>query len=283
MARAKLLRVAVVFAVVNSLQQPRTAPISRASRLHAFSDLATHLIALDVEAFKSSHLIALELPDVEAIKSSVTDNLDAAVAAKTSALDAIEATKSSAEAAKDTVLAPLKSAQESLDATKTSVEAAKDSAVGTVLAPIKSAQETIDAAKSSALDAKDSAVAQALAPIKSAQDTIGASLPDIPLPDIPLPDIPLPKGAALPKVSLPAFDALPKVSLPAFDGGDPGDGPFAAAKATLRTAGIGAAVGGVVGARLGWAARGWAQAASTAKDGVSGALGKAKDAVSGKA
>ena len=155
MARVNLLGVAVVFAVVNSLQQPRTAPISRASRLHAFSDLATHLIALDVEAFKSSHLVALELPDVEAIKSSVTDNLDAAVAAKTSALDAIEATKSSAEAAKDTVLAPLKSAQESLDATKTSVEAAKDSAVGTVLAPIKSAQETIDAAKSSALDAKD--------------------------------------------------------------------------------------------------------------------------------
>ena len=266
MARAKLLGVAVVFAVVNSLQQPRTAPISRASRLHAFSDLATHLIAVDVEAFKSSHLIALELPDVEAIKSSVTDNLDAAVAAKTSALDAIEATKSSAEAAKDTVLAPLKSAQESLDATKTSVEAAKDSAVGTVLAPIKSAQETIDAAKSSALDAKDSAVAQALAPIKSAQDTIGASLPDIPLPDIPLP-----KGAALPKVSLPAFD------------GDPGDGPFAAARETLRTAGIGAAVGGVVGARLGWAARGWAQAASSTKDSVSGALGKAKDAVSGKA
>ena len=248
MARAKLLGVAVVFAVVNSLQQPRTAPISRASRLHAFSDLATHLIALDVEAFKSSHLIALELPDVEAIKSSVTDNLDAAVAAKTSALDAIEATKSSAEAAKDSALA------------------AKDSAVGTVLAPIKSAQESIDAAKSSALEAKDSAVAQAMAPIKSAQDTIGASLPDIPLPDIPLP-----KGAALPKVSLPAFD------------GDPGDGPFAAAKATLRTAGIGAAVGGVVGARLGWAARGWAQAASSAKDGVSGALGKAKDAVSGKA
>ena len=267
MARAKLLGVAVVFAVVNSLQQPRTAPISRASRLHAFSDLATHLIALDVEAFKSSHLIALELPDVEAIKSSVTDNLDAAVAAKTSALDAIEATKSSAEAAKDTVLAPLKSAQESLDATKTSVEAAKDSAVGTVLAPIKSAQESLDAAKSSALDAKDSAVAQALAPIKSAQDTIGASLPDIPLPDIPLP-----KGAA-----------LPKVSLPAFGGGDPGDGPFAAAQATLRTAGIGAAVGGVVGARLGWAARGWAQAASSAKGQVSGALGKAKDAVSGKA
>ena len=65
--------------------------------------------------------------------------------------------------------------------------------------------------------------------------------------------------------------------------GDPGDGPFAAAQATLRTAGIGAAVGGVVGARLGWAARGWAQAASSAKDGVSGALGKAKDAVSGKA
>ena len=253
MARAKLLGVAVVFAVVNSLQQPRTAPISRASRLHAFSDLATHLIALDVEAFKSSHLIALELPDVEAIKSSVTDNLDAAVAAKTSALDAIEATKSSAEAAKDGALA------------------AKDSAVGTVLAPIKSAQESIDAAKSSALEAKDSAVAQAMAPIKSAQDTIGASLPDIPLPDIPLPDIPLPKGAALPKVSLPAFD------------GDPGDGPFAAAKATLRTAGIGAAVGGVVGARLGWAARGWAQAASSTKDSVSGALGKAKDAVSGKA
>ena len=267
MARVNLLGVAVVFAVVNSLQQPRTAPISRASRLHAFSDLATHLIALDVEAFKSSHLVALELPDVEAIKSSVTDNLDAAVAAKTSALDAIEATKSSAEAAKDTVLAPLKSAQESLDATKTSVEAAKDSAVGTVLAPIKSAQETIDAAKSSALDAKDSAVAQALAPIKSAQDAVGASLPDIPLPDIPLP-----KGAA-----------LPKVSLPAFGGGDPGDGPFAAAKATLRTAGIGAAVGGVVGARLGWAARGWAQAASSAKDGVSRGLGKAKDAVSGKA
>ena len=249
MARAKLLGVAVVFAVVNSLQQSRTAPISRASRLHAFSDLATHLIALDVEAFKSSHLIALELPDVEAIKSSVTDNLDAAVAAKTSALDAIEATKSSAEAAKDSALA------------------AKDSAVGTVLAPIKSAQESIDAAKSSALEAKDSAVAQAMAPIKSAQDTIGASLPDIPLPDIPLP-----KGAA-----------LPKVSLPAFDGGDPGDGPFAAAKATLRTAGIGAAVGGVVGARLGWAARGWAQAASSTKDSVSGALGKAKDAVSGKA
>ena len=236
MARVNLLGVAVVFAVVNSLQQPRTAPISRASRLHAFSDLATHLIAL-------------ELPDVEAFKSSVTDNLDAAVAAKTSALDAIEATKSSAEAAKDSALA------------------AKDSAVGTVLAPIKSAQESLDAAKSSALDAKDSAVAQALAPIKSAQDTIGASLPDIPLPDIPLP-----KGAA-----------LPKVSLPAFDGGDPGDGPFAAAQATLRTAGIGAAVGGVVGARLGWAARGWAQAASNARDGVSGALGKAKDAVSGKA
>ena len=236
MARAKLLGAAVVFAVVDALQKPQTAPISRASRLHAFSDLATHLIAL-------------ELPDVEAFKSSVTDNLDAAVAAKTSALDAIEATKSSAEAAKDSALA------------------AKDSAVGTVLAPIKSAQESLDAAKSSALDAKDSAVAQALAPIKSAQDTIGASLPDIPLPDIPLP-----KGAA-----------LPKVSLPAFDGGDPGDGPFAAAQATLRTAGIGAAVGGVVGARLGWAARGWAQAASSAKDGVSGALGKAKDAVSGKA
>ena len=236
MARAKLLGAAVVFAVVDALQKPQTAPISRASRLHAFSDLATHLIAL-------------ELPDVEAFKSSVTDNLDAAVAAKTSALDAIEATKSSAEAAKDSALA------------------AKDSAVGTVLAPIKSAQESLDAAKSSALDAKDSAVAQALAPIKSAQDTIGASLPDIPLPDIPLP-----KGAA-----------LPKVSLPAFDGGDPGDGPFAAAQATLRTAGIGAAVGGVVGARLGWAARGWAQAASNARDGVSGALGKAKDAVSGKA
>ena len=241
MARAKLLGAAVVFAVVDALQKPQTAPISRASRLHAFSDLATHLIAL-------------ELPDVEAFKSSVTDNLDAAVAAKTSALDAIEATKSSAEAAKDSALA------------------AKDSAVGTVLAPIKSAQESLDAAKSSALDAKDSAVAQALAPIKSAQDTIGASLPDIPLPDIPLPDIPLPKGAA-----------LPKVSLPAFGGGDPGDGPFAAAQATLRTAGIGAAVGGVVGARLGWAARGWAQAASNARDGVSGALGKAKDAVSGKA
>ena len=236
MARAKLLGAAVVFAVVDALQKPQTAPISRASRLHAFSDLATHLIAL-------------ELPDVEAFKSSVTDNLDAAVAAKTSALDAIEATKSSAEAAKDSALA------------------AKDSAVGTVLAPIKSAQESLDAAKSSALDAKDSAVAQALAPIKSAQDTIGASLPDIPLPDIPLP-----KGAA-----------LPKVSLPAFDGGDPGDGPFAAAQATLRTAGFGAAVGGVVGARLGWAARGWAQAASNARDGVSGALGKAKDAVSGKA
>ena len=236
MARAKLLGAAVVFAVVDALQKPQTAPISRASRLHAFSDLATHLIAL-------------ELPDVEAFKSSVTDNLDAAVAAKTSALDAIEATKSSAEAAKDSALA------------------AKDSAVGTVLAPIKSAQESLDAAKSSALDAKDSAVAQALAPIKSAQDAVGASLPDIPLPDIPLP-----KGAA-----------LPKVSLPAFDGGDPGDGPFAAAQATLRTAGIGAAVGGVVGARLGWAARGWAQAASSAKDGVSGALGKAKDAVSGKA
>ena len=73
------------------------------------------------------------------------------------------------------------------------------------------------------------------------------------------------------------------MSLPAFGGGDPGDGPFAAAQATLRTAGIGAAVGGVVGARLGWAARGWAQAASNARDGVSGALGKAKDAVSGKA
>ena len=236
MARAKLLGAAVVFAVVDALQKPQTAPISRASRLHAFSDLATHLIAL-------------ELPDVEAFKSSVTDNLDAAVAAKTSALDAIEATKSSAEAAKDSALA------------------AKDSAVGTVLAPIKSAQESLDAAKSSALDAKDSAVAQALAPIKSAQDAVGASLPDIPLPDIPLP-----KGAA-----------LPKVSLPAFGGGDPGDGPFAAAKATLRTAGIGAAVGGVVGARLGWAARGWAQAASSAKDGVSRGLGKAKDAVSGKA
>ena len=117
MARAKLLGAAVVFAVVDALQKPQTAPISRASRLHAFSDLATHLIAL-------------ELPDVEAFKSSVTDNLDAAVAAKTSALDAIEATKSSAEAAKDSALA------------------AKDSAVGTVLAPIKSAQESLDAAKS---------------------------------------------------------------------------------------------------------------------------------------
>ena len=50
-------------------------------------------------------------------------------------------------------------------------------------------------------------------------------------------------------------------------------------KATFQTAGIGAVLGGLVGAKVGWEARGAAVAASNAKDAVAAQLEKVQKAV----
>ena len=81
----------------------------------------------------------------------------------------------------------------------------------------------------------------------------------------------LPEKVGLPKVSLPGTPDLGELAEPA--------GPFAGIKATFQTAGVGAVLGGLVGAKVGWEARGAAVAAGNAKDAVVSQLAKAQKAM----
>ena len=150
---------------------------------------------------------------------------------------------------KDSVL----DARDSVLDAKDSVLDAKDAAVDSVAQAKASALEQVETTKANAVGA-------VLKPIKEAKAALPPEVQSV-----------LPEKVDLPKVSLPGTPDLGELAEPA--------GPFAGVKATFQTAGIGAVLGGLVGAKVGWEARGAAVAASNAKDAVAAQLEKVQKAV----
>ena len=151
---------------------------------------------------------------------------------------------------KDSVL----DARDSVLDAKDSVLDAKDAAVDSVAQAKASALEQVETTKANAVGA-------VLKPIKEAKAALPPEVQSV-----------IPEKVDLPKVSLPgSVPDLGELAEPA--------GPFAGIKATFQTAGIGAVLGGLVGAKVGWEARGAAVAASNAKDAVAAQLEKVQKAV----
>ena len=154
------------------------------------------------------------------------------------------------------------------DSLKDSVLDARDSvldAKDSVLDAKEAAVDSVAQAKASALEqvetTKANAVGAVLKPIKEAKAALPPEVQSV-----------IPERVDLPKVSLPgSVPDLGELAEPA--------GPFAGIKATFQTAGIGAVLGGLVGAKVGWEARGAAVAASNAKDAVAAQLEKVQKAV----
>jgi len=154
------------------------------------------------------------------------------------------------------------------DSLKDSVLDARDSvldAKDSVLDAKEAAVDSVAQAKASALEqvetTKANAVGAVLKPIKEAKAALPPEVQSV-----------IPEKVDLPKVSLPgSVPDLGELAEPA--------GPFAGIKATFQTAGIGALLGGLVGAKVGWEARGAAVAASNAKDAVAAQLEKVQKAV----
>ena len=154
------------------------------------------------------------------------------------------------------------------DSLKDSVLDARDSvldAKDSVLDAKEAAADSVAQAKASALEqvetTKANVVGAVLKPIKEAKAALPPEVQSV-----------IPEKVDLPKVSLPgAVPDLGELAEPA--------GPFAGIKATFQTAGIGAILGGLVGAKVGWEARGAAVAASNAKDAVAAQLEKVQKAV----
>ena len=153
------------------------------------------------------------------------------------------------------------------DSLKDSVLDARDSvldAKDSVLDAKEAAVDSVAQAKASALEqvetTKANAVGAVLKPIKEAKAALPPEVQSV-----------LPEKVDLPKVSLPGTPDLGELAEPA--------GPFAGIKATFQTAGVGAVLGGLVGAKVGWEARGAAVAASNAKDAVAAQLEKVQKAV----
>ncbi len=154
------------------------------------------------------------------------------------------------------------------DSLKDSVLDARDSvldAKDSVLDAKEAAVDSVAQAKATALEqvetTKANAVGAVLKPIKEAKAALPPEVQSV-----------IPEKVDLPKVSLPgAVPDLGELAEPA--------GPFAGVKATFQTAGIGAVLGGLVGAKVGWEARGAAVAASNAKDAVAAQLEKVQKAV----
>ena len=154
------------------------------------------------------------------------------------------------------------------DSLKDSVLDARDSvldAKDSVLDAKEAAADSVAQAKASALEqvetTKANAVGAVLKPIKEAKAALPPEVQSV-----------IPEKVDLPKVSLPgSVPDLGELAEPA--------GPFAGIKATFQTAGIGAVLGGLVGAKVGWEARGAAVAASNAKDAVAAQLEKVQKAV----
>ena len=154
------------------------------------------------------------------------------------------------------------------DSLKDSVLDARDSvldAKDSVLDAKEAAVDSVAQAKASALEqvetTKANAVGAVLKPIKEAKAALPPEVQSV-----------LPEKVDLPKVSLPGAPVdLEGLAEPA--------GPFAGVKATFQTAGIGAVLGGLVGAKVGWEARGAAVAAGNAKDAVVSQLEKAQKAM----
>ena len=154
------------------------------------------------------------------------------------------------------------------DSLKDSVLDARDSvldAKDSVLDAKEAAVDSVAQAKASALEqvetTKANAVGAVLKPIKEAKAALPPEVQSV-----------IPEKVDLPKVSLPgSVPDLGELAEPA--------GPFAGIKATFQTAGIGAVLGGLVGAKVGWEARGAAVAAGNAKDAVVSQLEKAQKAM----
>ncbi len=153
------------------------------------------------------------------------------------------------------------------DSLKDSVLDARDSvldAKDSVLDAKEAAVDSVAQAKASALEqvetTKANAVGAVLKPIKEAKAALPPEVQSV-----------LPEKVDLPKVSLPGTPDLGELAEPA--------GPFAGVKATFQTAGIGAVLGGLVGAKVGWEARGAAVAAGNAKDAVVSQLETAQKAM----
>ena len=154
------------------------------------------------------------------------------------------------------------------DSLKDSVLDARDSvldAKDSVLDAKEAAADSVAQAKASALEqvetTKANAVGAVLKPIKEAKAALPPEVQSV-----------IPEKVDLPKVSLPgSVPDLGELAEPA--------GPFASVKATFQTAGIGAVLGGLVGAKVGWEARGAAVAAGNAKDAVAAQLEKVQKAV----
>ena len=154
------------------------------------------------------------------------------------------------------------------DSLKDSVLDARDSvldAKDSVLDAKEAAVDSVAQAKATALEqvetTKANAVGAVLKPIKEAKAALPPEVQSV-----------IPEKVDLPKVSLPgSVPDLGELAEPA--------GPFAGVKATFQTAGIGAVLGGLVGAKVGWEARGAAVAASNAKDAVAAQLEKVQKAV----
>ena len=153
------------------------------------------------------------------------------------------------------------------DSLKDSVLDARDSvldAKDSVLDAKEAAVDSVAQAKASALEqvetTKANAVGAVLKPIKEAKAALPPEVQSV-----------IPEKVDLPKVSLPGTPDLGELAEPA--------GPFAGVKATFQTAGIGAVLGGLVGAKVGWEARGAAVAAGNAKDAVVSQLEKAQKAM----
>ena len=154
------------------------------------------------------------------------------------------------------------------DSLKDSVLDARDSvldAKDSVLDAKEAAVDSVAQAKASALEqvetTKANAVGAVLKPIKEAKAALPPEVQSV-----------IPEKVDLPKVSLPgSVPDLGELAEPA--------GPFAGVKATFQTAGIGAVLGCLVGAKVGWEARGAAVAASNAKDAVAAQLEKVQKAV----
>jgi len=154
------------------------------------------------------------------------------------------------------------------DSLKDSVLDARDSvldAKDSVLDAKEAAADSVAQAKATALEqvetTKANAVGAVLKPIKEAKAALPPEVQSV-----------IPEKVDLPKVSLPG--SVPDLG----DLAEPA-GPFAGVKATFQTAGVGAVLGGLVGAKVGWEARGAAVAASNAKDAVAAQLEKVQKAV----
>ena len=186
-----------------------------------------------------THLLAFDFSSTHVLAFDFDSLKDSVLDARDSVLDA-----------KDSVL----DARDSVLDAKDSVLDAKEAAADSVAQAKASALEQVETTKANAVGA-------VLKPIKEAKAALPPEVQSV-----------IPEKVDLPTVSLPgSVPDLGELAEPA--------GPFAGVKATFQTAGIGAVLGGLVGAKVGWEARGAAVAASNAKDAVAAQLEKVQKAV----